>query len=536
VNPDVIVVGAGGGGPVVARELAERGIKVLMLEAGPWLDPESDYTLLEDDMSALGDGRLRWGPGDRTRPPWVRRRDGVGLIRQLAGVGGTTQHYNGISARPYPSAIDGHWPMSYADLVPYFERVEEFLPVSMVADLATKDALFAAGCEAIGLPKSESKDVNGTAVWRPAWNAILPIAKMTPGGPLTYPEVDGCTMCGRCIEGCPNPVGAPLERKAKRSTNVSYVPAAVASGNCEIVPDAFATAVVFEPGGERGARVRGVRWRSTETGEENEAEAKAVVLAGGAIESPRLWLNSGLPNSTDVVGRYLTMHLQDFVTGIFDREVRPDVGQVTMVRADFPGQGGTLFTQGVGPQSFALIMNAGTGFWDEPVTGEPWETVGRGWGADAARRVADYPRSLTLVVCTDDEEAPENRVTIAEDWGPDENGPVPKVIYHPTPTSVERQDWLARKGAEILRAAGARTVHRTNVQPAYFTHIMGTLRMGEDPATSAVDPGCEAHEVEGLFVGDSAALVNGLGGPNPTLTLQAVAARTADQIAQRYFA
>jgi choline dehydrogenase-like flavoprotein len=161
--------------------------------------------------------------------------------------------------------------------------------------------------------------------------------------------------------------------------------------------------------------------------------------------------------------------------------------------------------------------------------------VGRGWGIDAAKRVEQYPNSLTLVVCTDDEEAPDNRVTIADDWGADENGPVPKVTYHPTARSQERQDWLARKGSEILRAAGARTVHRTNVQPAYFTHIMGTLRMGADPATSVADAGCEAHQVTGLFVGDSSALPNGLGGPNPTLTLQALAARTAEQIALRYF-
>ena len=163
VSPDVIVVGAGGGGPVVARELAERGIKVLMLEAGPWLDPDRDYTLLEDDMSALGDGRLRWGPGrpdEAAVGPPPRRRGPDPPARRRR------RHHPALQRDLRPAlsrgAIDGHWPMSYADLVPYFERVEEFLPVSMVADLATKDALFAAGCEAVGLPKSESKDVNGT--------------------------------------------------------------------------------------------------------------------------------------------------------------------------------------------------------------------------------------------------------------------------------------------------------------------------------------------------------------------------------------
>jgi len=532
VSQDVIIIGAGGGGPVVAKELAERGIRVLMLEAGPWLDPDRDFTRLEDDMSSIVDGQLRWGPADRSRAPWVRRRDGAGLILQAAGVGGTTLHFNGICPRVYPSAMNGAWPLTYRDLIPHYEQVEEFLPVALVDDLATKDALFASGCERIGLKRSETRDVS-EAMWRPCHNAILPIAKMKPGAPLRYPDVDGCTMCGHCLQGCPHPVGAPLERKAKRATNVSYVPAAMATGNCTIVPNAFATKILFEQNG--GApRVRGVRWRDTETGEEREEEAATIVLAGGSIESPRLWLNSGLPNSNDVVGRYLSMHLQDFVTGFFDREVHPDVGQVTMARADFPGYG-TIWSQGFGPQSFSIVLGGGTGSWDEP-TGEPWDIAGRGWGAEGVRKIGEYHRSLTIAISTDDEEIPGNRVTLADDWGPDEHGPVPKVIYHPTSTSVERQTWLARKAAEILKAAGAREVHRTNIQPAFFTHIMGTMRMGSDPAASVVDAGGEAHEVERLFIGDTSILPNGLGGPNPTLTGQALAARTAGEIARRYFA
>lgn len=533
-GPDVVIVGAGGGGAVAAAELAERGLEVLMLEAGPWLDPERDLTRLEDDMSSLADGVLRWGPGDRERPPWMRRRAGVGLILQSAGVGGTTLHYNGISVRAYPQAVEGGWPFPYRDLIPAYERVEERLPVETVRDLATKDALFAEGCEAIGLARSEAREI-AEPVWRPSPNAILPIAEMSPEGPLTHPDVDGCTMCGHCLQGCPNPAGAPLERKAKRATNVSYVPAAVATGRCEVVPDAFVTAVVFEEtgGADRPARVRGVRWRDTGSGEEHEVEAPVVVLAGGAIESPRLWLNSGLPNGSGAVGRYLTTHAQDLVTGFFDREVRPDVGQVTMARADFPGRG-CLFTQGYGPQAFAVAVAAGgTGFWGDPTDG-PWDLQGRAWGEEAARLLEDYHRSLTVLVCTDDEPSPENGVTLADDWPADEHGRVPKVAYEPTPRSLENQDWLAAKATEILRGAGARTVHRTRVAGALLTHLMGTLRMGSDPRASVVDGGGEAHEVAGLFVGDSSTFPNGLGGPNPTLTTQALATRVAEHVVARY--
>jgi choline dehydrogenase-like flavoprotein len=528
---DVVVIGAGGGGPVVAYELAEQGIDVTVLEAGPWLDPDRDFSRLEDDMGGIVFGRLSWGPGDRSRPGWVRRRDGVGLALQAAGVGGTTLHYNGICPRAYKPVADAGWPFPYEEMVPYYERVEEILPVLMVRDLATKDALFAAGCEKIGLGKSESRDITSMEpVWRPCYNAILPIAEMGPDTDLT--QVEGCTMCGHCLQGCPNPAGQPLEKKAKRATNVSYVPMAVATGSCEIVPNAFATAILFEDGSDGRARARGVRWRDTETGQTHEVEASVVVMAGGSVENPRLWLNSGLPNSHDAVGRRLTTHLQDFVTGFFDREVNPDVGQVTMARADFPGYG-TLWSQGFGPQSYsAVIAGTGLGFYDDPVGDEPWDFAGRWFGEDAVRRIDEYHRSLSVVVCTDDEPSPDNRVMLADDWPDDEHGAVPRIVYHPTPESRDRENWLARKAVEILRAAGAHTVHRTDIR-GFLTHITGTMRMGADPATSVVNVEAEAHEVERLFVADSS-VAPADGGANPTLTAQAFATRTAEKIVARY--
>ena len=256
------------------------------------------------------------------------------------------------------------------------------------------------------------------------------------------------------------------------------------------------------------------------------------MLAGGSIESPRLWLNSGLPNSLDAVGRRLSTHLQDIVTGFFDRDVHPDVGQVTMARADFPGQG-TIFSQGYGPQAFAIaVAGAGAGFWDQVVEGDPWDLTGRGMGQDAVRRIREYRRSLSVLVSTNDESHPENRVTLADDWPADEHGAVPLVRYRATPKSRERQDWLAAKAAEVLRAAGAHTVHRTGFSDALMTHIMGTLRMGRDPSTSVVNADGQAHEVAGLYVADTSVLP-GVGGANPTLTAQALAARTAHGLADR---
>src|SRR5439155_16783900 len=133
---------------------------------------------------------------------------------------------------------------------------------------------------------------------------------------------------------------------------------------------------------------------------------------------------------------------------------------------------------------------------------------------EAVRIIAEYHRSLSLVVCTDDEPSPDNRVLLADDWPADEHGAVPKIVYHPTPESRERENWLARKAAEILRAAGAHTVHRTDIV-GFLTHIMGTMRMGVDPSSSVVDPNGEAHEAERLFVADPS-VAPADAGVNPT--------------------
>lgn len=523
--PDVIVIGCGAGGAVAAKELAEHGAEVLVLEAGPWYqDLDADFTRQQHDMASLIDGKFRWGPPDRSQPPWTRRRDGVWLMYQLAGVGGTTLHYNGISVRAYPDAFErSGWPVSYEEMIPYYERVEAFLPVSQPTRLAYKDTLFAEGCEAIGLSQKDSPDVE-EACWRPSPNAILPIADMSKG--LHWPEADGCTMCGHCLIGCSNPAGAPTHRKAKRATNVSYVPAAVATGRCEIRPGSFVQKVLTRDG-----VATGVTWKD-EAGDSHESHAKVVVLAGGVVESPRLWLNSALPNSHDVVGRYFTHHYQDMVTGLFAQDVHQDVGQVTMARSDFPGYG-CLFTQGLEPQSFAIAI---TGAGRSPIRetpGDPWDTVGRAWGEDSRRWHDAYSNSLSVIIIADDEEHPDNRIAIDEGFGPDANGPVPLMIYHPTAESTRRRDWLAAKAAETLRAAGATRIHRTDHAPL-VTHPMGTMRMGSDPKTSVVGPDGEAHEVARLFIADNSVFANGLGGPNPTLTCQALATRTADRIIARY--
>jgi choline dehydrogenase-like flavoprotein len=186
---DVIVIGAGGGGPVVAKELAQRGLSVLLLEAGArHANPRNEWTHFENDANNPLTGFLRFGPADRAKPAWFRELPQNSFLFQVSGVGGTTQHYFGNCPRAYPGAFVGYdkpdrdaydtahlFPFRYEELVPYFEWVEATLPVQTAA-MGTKERTFFDGCEAIGLPVQTTKTTLRDS-FRPQENAIL-----QPGG------------------------------------------------------------------------------------------------------------------------------------------------------------------------------------------------------------------------------------------------------------------------------------------------------------------------------------------------------------------
>ena len=331
------------------------------------------------------------------------------------------------------------------------------------------------------------------------------------------------------------PAHAPAAQKAKRATDVSMVPAAVATGRCTVLADAFATEILVTAGSAGRPRAAGVRWRDTRGGATEEAFAGAVVLAAGSVETPRLWLNSALPDRGSV-GRYLTCHYPDVVTGFFDRPTHPDIGQVTMAKADCPGQG-VMWAEGFAPWGFATVLSvSGTGFWDESAStaGEPWDFAGRAWGADALRRILRFDHALSIAISTDDDALSGNRVRLATAWPHDEHGPIACVEYRPSSLTRERRDGLARTACAVLRAAGATEVHRSAPPRAMIAHAIGTMRMSADPNAGVVAVNGEAHDVERLFIADASVLSNGIGGAPPSLSTQALAWRTAQQMLKRY--
>jgi hypothetical protein len=210
---------------------------------------------------------------------------------------------------------------------------------------------------------------------------------------------------------------------------------------------------------------------------------------------------------------------------------------------DEPGRGG-LENVGLPPALQAFSAN----FSDSGMGGHYDNGVGiDAAGADAlGRRVGNdlremlahgVDRLLNCLVITDDDVEAQNRVSLSTVIPPDSNGPAPKVEFRQrarSPRTRANREHMARRAVDLLRAAGAEKVYRIGWAPLIL-HVQSTMRMGTDPANSVLDASAEARFVKRLFVADNSALANSLGGPNPTLTTQALATRTAERIFQRYF-
>ncbi|MDF2542098.1 MAG: choline dehydrogenase-like flavoprotein [Herbinix sp.] len=560
---DVIIIGAGGGGAVAANELGQKGLKILVLEAGPWYgnskwpNPNTEpgaessssyedlnveilrksFTDLEDDMNNFIYGKFRWGPANRNIGPWSRDIPHKGFTWQNSGVGGTTLHYFANSPRAFPQAVDQIWPISYQELIPYYEMVEKTLPVSP-APATPKEDLFYYGAQKAGWSLLDSPNVTSPG-YRPQPNAILPARGLLEGSDSQGGFPGGCTLRGHCVNGCR--IGRTVDGIAKRSTLVSYIPLALRTGNVEIRPNAFVIQVLTDTDDMNNLQAIGVLYRDTWTGEIVEVRGKIVVMSAGGIETPRLWLNSKLPDNP-WVGRGLVNHWFDCISGIFDEkdildilgvpEVKPYVGQNAAARFDYPGLG-VVETFGMSPGLYASLLygtsSQGYHFLHQSNPYVPWDVEGLVAGVQLKEFMRNYDRTLSMLIFTDDDVKQSNSVTL-DPVRKDENGYIPVINYIPSEQDNRRRNKLAYIASDILRKAGAKTIIRSNWPPDVFIHITSTMRMGY-----VTDRNCEAFQVKKLFIADNSVLYNGLGGPNPTLTTQALATRTSEKIFDLYF-
>jgi choline dehydrogenase-like flavoprotein len=481
---------------VLAKELAEGGMSVVVLEAGDWLDSREDF--VNDELSMLG-------PLD-----WVDLRitDGkdpisTGRVNTGRAVGGSTVHFTAVAVRLHPddfavASRDGvavDWPFGYDELAPYYAEVERTLPVS-----GPRRSKYPSGAPYPHgeLPWSAKDGVIGAGMAELGLNV-----EMTPHAIATT-NIDGRSACmyyGFCMNGC--------KSDAKSGAHVSYVPKAVAAG-AEIRPNSFALRVETKTG-----RATGVAYVDAE-GSERFQTAERVFVSCYSIETPRLLLNSGnLANSSDQVGRNLMPHSGLLVYGRFERPldayVTPPVGVMTM--DPYGTQAGRDFVRGFWLNTYAQF----------PINfAQSLVNSNRDlWGRRLIEVLDEYAHWGQLSSLGEILPNPENRVTLADER--DERGvPVARVTFAFGQNDRAIVDAGKELATQAMEAAGATRILTSEGTP----HLLGTCRMGTDPATSVVGPDCRSHDVPNLWICDGSVFPTG-GAVNPSLTIEAIATRTA---------
>ncbi len=529
---DVLVIGAGASGATAAKVLTERGLRVVALEKGPWRTKES---FSGDELASIN--RYDLWPDPLLNPRTVR--DGVDQetrtelfcpVPQM--VGGGTVHWQGWLPRfteddfrfhsivgDVPGASLADWPITYAELEPYYTAVEWAFGVSGKAGANKFESFRSKGYPCPPMPMSRYAEKYHAGAAKLGWNTFP-----TPQAALSQP-FDGrpATVISAFAQQHGDPTGT-----RSSALNV-FVPHAVATGRYDLRPESYVREITVDARG----RATGAVYEDAQ-GRLHVQEADVVVLACGAVETARLMLLStsaqhpnGLGNENDLVGRNVTFHEFSSAVGTFDDPIYAWAGggYVSASSFEFYGHddsrgfagGGHLATSGVG---IPLPIN--------------WSLPDRpAWGAEAKRVDREFfNHSMAASMVVHDLPQHDSRVdlddSVVDDWGL----PVARITLTPHENDLAMGRFLIDRSAEILEAAGATSVQK--VYPERITgncsHQHGTTRMGDDPATSVLDRDCRAHTVENLFVVDGGSFPTGTGA-NPTLTIMANAWRVAERIA-----
>ncbi len=503
---DAVVVGTGAGGAPLLARLAQAGLKVVALEAGKHWDATRDFATDEHAQNKLFwlDERLSAG-GD----PLAFGNNNSGC-----GVGGATLHFTAYTPRPQPDDFHLHrdfgvgcdWPLSYADLEPYYDELETFLGVSGPTPypwgpprrrgyplpplpLNAAAQLMQRACNELGIRTA------------PAANAALSAPYAQPG----LGQRPACTNRGFCQAGCS--VGA------KGSMDVTFIPLAIGAG-AEVRAECFVTKIERDAAGQVNAVVY------TQAGKEHRQRCRSVFLCAGAVETPRLLLlNDNLANANGQVGRNFLAHPGVQLWARFDEETRPFKGipggliseDTHRPRdADFAG-GYLLQSIGVMPVTYASQHARGRGFWGEKM----------------AAHLRDYNHVAGINILGEGLPAAGNFLELSDEK--DARGlPKPRVHF----TAGENERRLSAHAEKTMREIWARAGGRDLWAFPRFAHTMGTCRMGRDPRDAVVDADGRSFEVPGLYISDNSTFPSALS-VNPALTLMALALRTADRFLQR---
>jgi choline dehydrogenase-like flavoprotein len=501
---DLAIVGAGAGGATLAQRLVRRGWRVVVLESGPFWDPDRDWVSDE-----AGSHDIYW-----TAPRVIGGDDPVELGKNNSGhgVGGSMVHFAGFAPRLHPSDFavrsrDGvatDWPIPYDELRPHYGRVEAELPVAGQDWPWGDPHRYTYAAHPISAGAERARDgARAAGIDMRVGPVAIPSA--------AFGNRPHCIYRGFCLQGC--------KVNAKASPLVTHVPDAIEHG-AEIRADSHVARIEIDGRG----RCTGVTYHHG--GRERFQRAAAVAVAGYSIETPRLLLNStsarfphGLANDHDQVGRYIMVQGAPQVAGRFPELLHmykappPEISSEQFYETD-PGRGFArgFSIQTVGPQPIA---------WAEHVLADGH------WGPALREYMRDMNHWFTLGALSELLPLPDNRVTLADET--DGHGlRVARMDY--TQCDNDRANIAAAKATlhGIWDAAGAQDVLTID----RYAHLVGGCRMGSKPEESVVDATHRAWGVPNLYVADGSVMPT-QGAANPALTIMALASRLAGLLARK---
>ena len=505
----VVIIGSGAGGGTLANELCQKGIDVVLLEAGA---RQSSASFVNDEWASFA--QIAWLDKRTTSGSWRVARDFPNLPAWICKtVGGTTAHWAGASlriqdhefrARSEYGGLEGanllDWPLTLADLAPYYEKAEDKLGVTRTHDIP-------------GLPGNNNFKVMYAGAMKVGYKNCHTGRMAVNSRPRAGRA--SCLQLGFCFQGC--------KSGAKWSTLYTEIPAAEATGKFELRTECQALRIEHDAAGT----VSGVVYADGQ-GNEHRQRARAVCVAGNSIETPRLLLNShsslfpdGLANSSGQVGRNYMRHMTGSVYAAFEEPVHmyrgtTMAGIVTDESRNDPARG---FVGGYELETLALGLPFMAAFLDPGA-----------WGPRFTGAMDQFSHMAGMWLVGEDMPRESNRITLHGEETDRFGMPIPNVHFDDHPNDVAMREHAYQQGSAVYEAAGAKDVYRTPPYPS--THNLGTCRMSAKPADGVCNAFGRSHDVANLFISDGSQFTTGAA-ENPTLTIVTLAIRQADYIAKQ---
>jgi choline dehydrogenase-like flavoprotein len=504
-----VIIGSGAGGGTLANELCQKGVKVVLLEAGA---RQSSAAFINDEWKSFS--QLAWLDARTTSGSWRVAKDFAGLPAWICKtVGGSTTHWAGASLRLQPDefraksvygALSGanllDWPVTADELAPYYARAEDKMGVTRTNGIP-------------GLPGNNNFRVMHAGATKLGYKECH-----TGRMAINSRPRDGrgsCMQLGFCFQGC--------KSGAKWSTLYTEIPKAEATGMLDLRPQSHVARIEHNDAG----KVTGVVYFDKD-GKEQRQKARLVAVAGNSIETPRLLLLSasgkypdGLANSSGQVGRNYMRHMTGSVYAVFKEPVNmyrgtTMAGIIQDEAANNPKRGFVggyeMETLSLGLPFMAAFLNPG------------------GWGPDFTWFMDHYANMAGMWLVGEDMPRETNRITlnktVKDQWGLE----APNVHFDDHANDVAMRNHAFAQGEKVYQAAGAVKTFRTPPYPS--THNLGTARMSARAQDGVCNKFGQTHDIANLFISDGSQFTTG-GAENPTLTIVTLAIRQAEYITKQ---